>query len=160
MNEATRRIEAAFENIARTRMAGLPFVNPALRVEAVGFSEWQGQLLGVLVTPWSINVVLLPGKGPWPALAPGAERFVDLPAGRFRFIAGADEALGEYHACSLFSPALQFTDHETARATAAAALAALRDPATAAGEAAQPAGLSRRDFLHGRRPESSHADRG
>jgi [NiFe] hydrogenase assembly HybE family chaperone len=160
MNDVARRLETAFEDIARTRMAGLPFVNPALKVEAVGFSECEGQWMGVLVTPWSINVVLLPGSGPWPALRAGSERFVDLPAGRFRFIAAHDEALGEYHACSLFSPALEFADHETARATAVAALDALRDPATSA-EPQRPAEpLSRREFLRGCRPEPGHADRG
>ena len=32
------RLEAAFTRVWRTRMAGLPFLNPALRVEAVGVS--------------------------------------------------------------------------------------------------------------------------
>ena len=159
MRETARRLEAAFETIARTRMAGLAFVNPALRVECVGLREWQGQRIGILVTPWSINVVLLPGTGAWPALAAGAERFVELPAGRYRFIAGADASVGEYHACSLFSPALEFADHEAARSAAAAALAALFDPATA-GEGAPAAGLSRREFLRGRREKASHGDRG
>src|SRR5512147_1201086 len=112
MPDNAHRLEIAFENIARTRMAGLAFLNPRLRVEAVGFREWEGQWVGVLVTPWSINVMLLPGSGAWPQLAPGAERFVEFPAGCFRFIAARDPALGDYHACSLFSPALEFADHE------------------------------------------------
>jgi [NiFe] hydrogenase assembly HybE family chaperone len=159
MNEGVRRLEVAFENIARMRMAGLPFLNPELRVEAVGFREWEGQWIGVLVTPWSINVVLLPGSGPWPHLGAGAERFIDLPAGRFRFIAATDPGLGDYHACSLFSPALEFTSHAAARATAEAALAALFDAGTS-DERAPAAPLSRRDFLRGRRVEPQDADRG
>lgn len=160
MAEAARRLEAAFEEIARTRMAGLPFLNPALRVEAMGFHEREGQWMGILVTPWSINVVLLPGAGPWPRLAAGAERFVDLPAGRFRFIAGEDAAIGEYHACSLFSPALEFADHETARAAATAALEALLDPATGAGPVPPASRMNRRDFLRGARTEADDAPRG
>lgn len=158
MPEAVRRLEAAFEGIARTRMAGLPFVNPALRVEAVGFHEWEGQWLGALVTPWSINLVLLPGAGPWPALPAGAERFVNLPAGRFRFIAARDEQLGDYHACSLFSPALEFADHEAASATAAAALEALHDPATATDATPRKQPLSRRNFLRGCPAEAPDVD--
>jgi [NiFe] hydrogenase assembly HybE family chaperone len=155
MPEIARRLEIAFERIARTRMADLPFVNPALRVEAVGFRPWQGQWLGVMVTPWSINVLLLPRSADWPRLATGAERFVDLPAGRFRFLAGFDSALGEYHACSLFSPALEFADHAAARTAAEAALAAILDPATA--PVGQPPGrFSRRDFLRGRPSEESN----
>lgn len=159
MSEGGRRLEIAFDRIARTRMAGLPFLNPRLHVEAVGFREWEGQWLGVLVTPWSINLVLLPASGPWPRLSTGAERFVDLPAGRFRFIAGFDAALGEYHACSLFSPALEFADQEAARATALAALRALQDPAGAEHGAPRCAPLSRRDFLRGGRMEAGADER-
>jgi [NiFe] hydrogenase assembly HybE family chaperone len=147
-----RRLEAVFTNVARTRMAGMPFVNVALRVEAVGFREWQGQWLGVLVTPWSINVLLLPRSGDWPRLPMGTERFVDLPAGRFRFIAGFEPSLGEYHACSLFSPALEFADHDAACATASAALEALLTPQAGP---AQTHRYSRRDFLRIRPTEAS-----
>jgi [NiFe] hydrogenase assembly HybE family chaperone len=152
-------------------MEGLPFLNAALRVEAVGFRPWEGQWLGALVTPWSVNLVLMPGEGEWPSLAKGAERFVEMPAGRFRFIAGVDEELGEHHACSLFSPANEFADHETARAVAEASLAALFDaanaevsasrenpPRAATGEA--PSKVSKRDFLRGRFAGTSHGDRG
>lgn len=44
-------VEAAFRRIDAERMADLPFRNPALRVEAVGFRMHDGQWLGVLVTP-------------------------------------------------------------------------------------------------------------
>jgi [NiFe] hydrogenase assembly HybE family chaperone len=150
MSAIAGRIEAAFGRVARTGMAGMPFVNPALRVEAVGFREWQGQWLGVLVTPWSVNILLLPHSAPWPRLPTGAERLVDLPAGRYRFIAGLDAELGEYHACSLFSPALEFADHAAAQATALAALEALLDAGDAA---AAPRSFTRRDFLRGRPAE-------
>ena len=153
MPEAIRRLEEAFEQVARTGMAGLPFVNPRLRVEAVGFRDWEGQRLGVLVTPWSINLVLLPGAGEWPRVAHGSERFVTLPGGTFRFIAGSVEGFGEYHACSLFSPALEFADHAAAQATASAALAAVLDPATSG---AAPRALSRREFLRGCPSEAPH----
>jgi [NiFe] hydrogenase assembly HybE family chaperone len=158
------RLEAAFGRIWRTRMQGLPFLNANLRVEAVGFRPWQGQWLGALVTPWSVNLVLLPGEGEWTPLAEGAERFVTLPAGRFRFIAGHDDDVGEHHACSLFSPAQEFADHETARAVAAAALEALfdagNDGKARAAEAPPPATVSKRDFLRGRFAGSGHGDRG
>jgi [NiFe] hydrogenase assembly HybE family chaperone len=146
MPEVRRRLEVAFGQIARTRMAGMPLANPALRVEAVGFRDWNGQWFGVLVTPWSINAMLLPRTQDWPRLATGAERLVDLPGGRFRFVAGFDAAVGEYHACSLFSPALEFADHEAARAAAAVAVDAMLDPATAQAAAA-PRKLTRRAFF-------------
>jgi len=156
MRETSARVEAAFDRIARMRMAGLPFVNSALRVEMVGLRPWDGQRIGVLVTPWAMNLLLLPGEGSWDAMPTGAERFVELPAGRFRFVSAHDDLIGEYHACSLFSPTLEFADHEAAHATAVASLAALFDPATAAD--GTKATFSRRDFLRGR--GTVDADRG
>lgn len=168
--DPSARLEAVFTRIWRTRMEGLPFLNPNLRVQAVGFRPWGGDWLGALVTPWSVNLVLLPGDGPWTSLPVGGERIVALPAGRFRFIAGHDEDLGEHHACSLFSPAQEFGEHETARAVAEASLAALFDAshdriadaeAVNAGlEEAHPARVSKRDFLKGRVRGSGRADRG
>ena len=165
------RLVAAFE-AAAVRMEGLAFVNPALTVEAVSFAPWEGHWLGVLVTPWFVNLVLMPGEGPWESLPAGAERFVALPAGRFRFIAGHDAELGEHHACSLFSPALEFADHETARAVAASALEALFDAGnadapdsagsrgTAIAPAREAAAVSKRDFIRGRFSGTPHGDLG
>ena len=158
MPEVARRLEIAFENISRTRMADMPLANPALRVEAVGFREWRGQWLGILVTPWSINAMLLPRAADWPRLAAGAERIVEMPAGRFRFVAGFDAALGEYHACSLFSPALEFVDHAAARTAAAAALDAMLAPAAERERAGEPGAFSRRDFLRGRLSGEPHGN--
>jgi [NiFe] hydrogenase assembly HybE family chaperone len=169
MPEAARadpsaRIESAFTRIWKTRMQGLPFLNAALRVEAVGFRPWEGEWLGAVVTPWFVNLVLMPGEGPWTALSEGDERIVTLPAGRFRFICGLDPELGEYHACSLFSPAQQFADHDTARAVAAAALEALfdagNDEKARALETPPPAPVSKRDFLRGHFSGTPDVDRG
>ena len=171
MTDPASRLEATFTRIWKTRMADLPFLNPALRVESVGFRPWEGQWLGALVTPWSVNLVLMPGDGEWKSLPMGGERFAVMPAGRFRFIAGIDGELGEYHACSLFSPALEFADHASARATAEAALEALFDAANAPGadgyqpsgakqEPAGPAEVSKRDFIRGRFAGTGHGDRG
>ena len=56
-------------------MAGLAVVNPALEVEAVEFARWEGRWLGVMVTPWSMNLVLLPDDPvAWRAAAAGATR--------------------------------------------------------------------------------------
>ena len=142
-------------------MADLPFLNPKLRVESVGFRPWQGQWLGALVTPWSLNLVLLPGEGQWETLAMGGERFAALPAGRYRFIAGHDEELGEYHACSLFSPVARVRrprvgprDGGSGRSLALFDAAKRRAPTATSlpgGRAAgPPAAVSKRDFLRGR----------
>lgn len=148
-------LEAAFEAVLNGPMRGMPMVNRALRVEAVGFRPWNGHWLGVLVTPWFMNLWLMPqDDAAWSVLGEREKRRYTFPAGRFEFIGGRHPALGDYQACSLFSPMFEFADAEAARATASAALDALFDrgePAVAAAPAAAPpAGeASRRRFLFG-----------
>lgn len=161
-------LAAAYRAIA-TRMAGLNFVNPAIEVEAVGFRPWQAQWLGVMVTPWFINLMLLPREpAGWTSLPQGQTLRYRFPAGEYDFIASCNEAVGEYHMCSLLSPVLELPDHATARLVAELALAALLDHANApearAAEIDTPAidtistqvaahanaPMTKRDFLRGR----------
>ena len=189
MNDAARlfadpspRLEYAFRAVA-DRMRGLSFVNPAIEVEAVGFAPWEAHWLGVMVTPWFMNLVLVT-RDPegWRALPPGAKRTYVFPAGTYEFIGANDASIGDYQACSLFSPLLEFFDHASARLVATLARAALFDPANAEGAAmpsaelspaadtaARPiaqlreqlsAPLSKREFLHGGFIGGERADRG
>ena len=142
---AIDRIERTFEQIHRERMVGLPILNPHLAVRLVGPRAWQGGWLGVLVTPWTMNLIALPGAGSAESPgAPGSTRERVLPSGHYEFIAGADPRLGPYETCSLFSPMDAFADQETALAAAAAILGLLFDPPPAA---PAPRGLSRRGLL-------------
>jgi len=161
------RVQSAFERVQRERMTGLPFVNEALRVELVGLHRWRGLWLGVLITPWFMNLMLLPGDGKggdddrpparWPAVQRGDYAHFAFPAGVLSFLAGHEGEAGDYLACSLFSPMFGFADHEAARQTAEACLTALFEPPAPAApadapqdEVAAPASLSKRDFLRGR----------
>jgi [NiFe] hydrogenase assembly HybE family chaperone len=179
------RLVAAFEAVA-TRMEGLAFVNPSLAVEAVGFAPWEGHWLGVLVTPWCMNLMLAP-RDPkhWRRLAQGECRRYRFPAGDYDFIGAHDDAAGEYQMCSLFSPAQEFDDQPTARLVAQLARAALFDAGNAESRE-MPAGnlapspdsdaghggpvailatrldapMSKRDFLSGRLAADDRGDRG
>jgi [NiFe] hydrogenase assembly HybE family chaperone len=161
------RVQSAFERVQRERMAGLPFVNEALRVEVVGLHRWRGLWLGILITPWFMNLMLLPADGEggneeppparWPAVRTGDYARFAFPSGVLSFLAGHEAEAGDYLACSLFSPMFEFADHEAARQTAEACLTALFDPAASAtpaeaphDEVAAPAPVSKRDFLRGR----------
>lgn len=123
-----QRLVTAFEHIQRTRMVGVPVLNDRLRVQAIDFQSWQGHWLGVLLTPWFMNLMLLPGEADdWHALIPGSKRTQVFPSGRYEFIAGEEDGVGPYQACSLFSPVFEFDDQAVAVATAEAALEALMD---------------------------------
>lgn len=147
------RLESAFRSIHEGRMRGLPLANEALAVEAVGFAPWDAHWLGVLVTPWCMNLVLLPREAAaWQSAPAGAKLAYRFPAGMYEFVSGREDAIGEYQACSLFSPMFEFADHATARLTAEAARAALfdaahADPATVPPAAPGAVSPSRRAFL-------------
>lgn len=164
------RIEAAFQRVADERMAGVPILNPALNVATAGARQVEGAWLTVLVTPWCINLMLLPDnpqeQGRWTHMPPGAKVKRKFPAGVFEFTVGCETGLGPFQMCSLFSPVLEFVNQEAALLTAEAALNAVFDAtlspdggtataaATAPGvsektPAAAPSGVSRRGLLFG-----------
>ncbi|MEJ2395834.1 MAG: [NiFe]-hydrogenase assembly chaperone HybE [Candidatus Thiodiazotropha sp.] len=124
----TQGLEQVFSRIERERMQGLPILNKALQVRAVGFREWQGHCLGVLITPWFMNLMLLPCEGDdWQNLRIGDKQLHQLPSGPYEFILGEETGVGRYQMCSLFSPVFEFADQVTAEATAEAAMAALME---------------------------------
>ena len=129
------RLEAAFREIHVGRMRGIPLLNEALAVRAVGFRAHDGHLLGVLVTPWFMNLILAPGvDDDWSALVSGAKELIAFPSGLYEFTAvhravqvpGAD--LPPYKACALFSPMFEFSTMQQAIDTAEATLRGLLDP--------------------------------
>jgi [NiFe] hydrogenase assembly HybE family chaperone len=123
------RLEAAFREAQATRMCGLPFLNHALEVAAVGFAPWEGHWLGVVLSPWFMNLTLAPRDlAAWQPLGFGEKRRYSFPAGAFEFVGAADPLAGETQVCSLFSPVQEFADQDSALATARFALEALMDP--------------------------------
>jgi [NiFe] hydrogenase assembly HybE family chaperone len=149
--DPTPVLEAAFLRVLREHMQDMPMVNPALSVEAVGFQPWSAFWLGVLVTPWFMNILLMPREpAAWQPIPERACRRYVFPAGVFEFIGARHALLGDYQACSLFSPMFEFDGPETARATALAALNALLDDGKPQPEIqAVAADASKRRFLFG-----------
>ncbi|MBL8566858.1 MAG: [NiFe]-hydrogenase assembly chaperone HybE [Hyphomicrobiaceae bacterium] len=131
-SDISSRLERCFKAIESERMAGIPILNRAIAVSAVGTRAWGDEWLSVLVTPWFMSIVLMPrvddgeaDRSVAAAASVGAKQSVAFPSGRFEFITGHEPSLGTYRMCSLFSPMFEFPDHDTAVATAAAALEAL-----------------------------------
>ncbi|MFT3957463.1 MAG: [NiFe]-hydrogenase assembly chaperone HybE [Piscinibacter sp.] len=151
MNAVAARVQAlqqAFDHIARTRMAGLPLNNPRLEVATVDFrADEDGNFaLGVLVTPWCMNLLRLPLRDDQDVLGVGITGTRDIGERRFDFIGAHEPGLGPFEASSLFSPMFEFANRAAALATAQEALKELRG-ANAVRPPAQPA---RRGFLFGR----------
>jgi [NiFe] hydrogenase assembly HybE family chaperone len=123
-------LEAAFTRIQHERMRDVPLLNPALEVQAVGFRGWENYCLGILITPWFMNLMLLPPDGEaWAALPSGTKINQSFPSGTYEFILGEEQGIGRYLMCSLFSPVFEFQNQEAAVATAEAVLEGLMDTA-------------------------------
>lgn len=185
-----RSLEQRYREIAATRMAGVALCHPDLEVAAVDFAPEPGGVaaLGALVTPWFMNLVWLPlpevsstaspnalPNGPSNStscasptpLPVGASRKRAIGPEIFEFIGAHEAGIGDFEACSLFSPMFEFADQAAAVETARQVLRLLREPparreaiapasslhacVAAAAEPSKPAAPPRRAFLFGRR---------
>lgn len=162
MHPGVETLLSAYRDIVQPRMRSLPMFNEALQVEAVDFQLHQDRPCGVIITPWFMNLVLLPAEtDDWTALAPGESHKVTFPAGDYECTASIVEGLGTHLALPLFTTVKDFTDQETAVLIARDILQRLRgnhdqpvDGARAApgpGKSGWPWPLSRRELLTGRR---------
>jgi [NiFe] hydrogenase assembly HybE family chaperone len=131
-------------------MRDLPLYNDKVAIEAIGFRVFgEDALLGVLLTPWFMNLILLPlAPMPMDMAKIGKHERIELPAGTRDFVTGGDAAIGLYKAHSLHSPLTTFTLPGQARAEAKRMLELLLTPAEPANGAR---GLDRRALLMGGR---------
>ncbi len=136
-------------------MRELPIYNDKVAIEAIGFRPFgNAALLGVLLTPWFMNLIVLPAEPePLDMAQVGGSVAIELPAGKRSFVIGGDEKLGLYRAHSLHSPVSSFTLPGQARAEATRLLALLMTPSAAepvAADAPAARGVDRRALLFGR----------
>ena len=126
-----------FRQIGATQMRDLPIYNPCLDVEAVGFQAFGERWIGVLITPWFMNAILLPPvKTVLDNRVIGQKSQEVLPAATYAFFNGGVEGAGSYKSLPLYSPMGAFKSQDSARREAQARLLALlTEPA----EVAKPA---------------------
>lgn len=127
-DDPTPRLEAMYRRIWASSMHDMPFVNRALTVEVVGFRRWQGDWVGAVITPWFLNLFVLPGGGSLWSDRPAGERGnIAFPVGELEFIADDDVSaeIPAYQYCALITQVSQFAAQDAARAVAEEALKAL-----------------------------------
>ena len=143
-----------FSVIGNTRMQGVPVLHPGLVVETVGFEAYTDAdgaqaALGILMTPWFMNLIWLPLQGQT-AVPIGQVCERRFGGELFEFIGAHEATFGTYEMCSLFSPMFEFADQATAHATAREVLGLLRKAPIAQAALASAPILGRRAFLLGR----------
>jgi [NiFe] hydrogenase assembly HybE family chaperone len=107
-----------YRHIYEERMQGLPIINKSLAVEAVGFCTFDEHRVGILISPWFINLVLLLGSDIGPGLKPGSKSTLRFPAEPVEFTTAQDEVLGAYLTAVLFRSVAELPDQYTAKVVA------------------------------------------
>lgn len=127
---AAERFVEVFEKVHREQMQGLPLLNTRLHVETFGFQLHGGRVIGILITPWLMNVVMLPGEGDdWNTMELGHKQPQAFPAGTYKFMINEVDGIGRYQTHSLYSPMREFTSQGHAVAAAEAFLRQAMEPA-------------------------------
>ncbi len=115
----TQQIEVVFKRIEIEQMQGIPLLNPALHVQTIGFQRYQERTVGIVITPWLMNLMLLPADGEeWSDLKLGDKTSHRFPANEFRFMVNEIDGIGIYQSHSLYSPMHEFMDQDHAVAAA------------------------------------------
>ncbi|MGY3450647.1 [NiFe]-hydrogenase assembly chaperone HybE [Bradyrhizobium sp. USDA 4353] len=145
------RLAAVYREIGDRAMRELPIYHNALEVEAIGFTSVHGRTIGIILTPWFMNIVSPAEQGEI-----GSTIEIALPAGTFEFTIGDVAGIGRIASCSLFSPISEFEDMAAARIAADAALTALLTAPEETGptRAETASRIDRRAFLRGTLSES------
>ncbi len=142
-------LEQVFRAIHKERMAGLPILNPALHVQAVGFRQLHSHSVGILITPWFMNLIALPSPSDkWQDAEAGDKREFEFPSGTCEMDVCEEEQLGRYLSHPLFSPMGGFTDQQQAVTTAESAMERIMTPPQPTQQETQPE-PGRRALLRG-----------
>lgn len=141
-----------FENIYAAHVAGLPIDNPELVVEAVGETAFGDHKALVLITPWFMNLVLLPGTDEWDNAEQGQTCDIEMPGQTLQFTVSQDAAIGTYLSAVMFRTVSDFPDQDVAREVAEDILRRLFFPTSSDLKSVRTkpkATLSRRALLSG-----------
>ena len=121
--QVSEQIEQTFNKIHIENMQGIPILNPAIEVQALGFQEIDGRVLGIIITPWLMNVVILPAEDEdWSHMQLGDKRPHEFASRTYKFMLNEIDGIGLCQTHSLYSPMREFRSHQQAVAAAQAFL--------------------------------------
>ncbi len=122
MTDIEKKLLKSFDFIYKNKMQNIPIINQNLKVETIGFQNFLKYELGVLITPWFMNIILAPRQKNdiYPQenkirkIIEGRKIKITLPQASYNFLIQSDDILGFYLSCSLFSPMLDFENQQQA----------------------------------------------
>lgn len=113
------QLEQTFNKIHLENMQGIPILNSAIRIQALGFQLFQGRVIGIIITPWLMNVVILPTDDEdWSHMNLGDKRPHKFSSRTYKFMLNEFDGIGLCQTHSLYSPMQSFASHEQALDTA------------------------------------------
>lgn len=147
MRASLEAVLAYYRTVHEKTFRDMPIVNERLDVEAVGFRSLDEHALGILIAPWFMNLVLLPGTDRWDGRPQGSACKVELPGGNIDFRVSHEEQVGTLLSAALFSTVADFPDQAVAREVAQETLRLLFDAAASKGAEEPERRMSRRALL-------------
>jgi len=127
--ELQQKIETTFNQILQNQMSGLPILNSMIRVESLGFQIYENRMMGIVITPWLMNLVIFPNEDDhWEDMKIGSKHYHEFPSNRHQFMLNEVEGLGLCQTMSLYSPMHDFENQDHAIAAATAFLEILMKP--------------------------------
>ncbi|AFJ46924.1 hydrogenase 2-specific chaperone [Shimwellia blattae DSM 4481 = NBRC 105725] len=99
------QLAAWYQEHAAPRMADLPFYRADMPIQCCDFQRFEGQWVGTLLTPWMLELVVMPGPGQvWDERPTGEALGLAFPAGDIRFRVSSPQPDLPLLSCSLLSP--------------------------------------------------------
>ena len=119
--EITSQLDSLFNNILANEMAGLPLLNPKINVEVLGFQEFEGRTIGIVISPWLMSLIMLPSSqlaDDWSMFEIGQQHVHTFPSGDYKFLVNEFEGIGICQVHAIHSPMSNFFTHDQAKITA------------------------------------------
>ena len=110
-----KTVEQAFNRVHRESMQSIPILNPRINVQTLGFQYYQERIVGIVITPWLMNIILLPcEEDDWSGEVLGRKEIHAFPSKTYIFLLNEIEGIGYCQTHSLHSPMNEFANHEHA----------------------------------------------
>jgi len=115
------QLDSVFNNIHANEMAGLPLLNSKINVETVGFQDYNGRTIGIVISPWLMSLVMFPSSqlgDDWNGFEIGDQQVHEFPSGDYKFRVNEFDGVGVCQVHAIHSPMSGFFSQDHAKATA------------------------------------------